>query len=716
MRSTNIAAAACLVVFFAGAVAGQDIPARKRPLTAEDLWKVKRPGAPAVSPDGKWVAVEVTSYNIENDERTSDIWLLATDGKTQKRLTDKGTNSDPAWSPDGKTIAFVGKRAPSPPAPLPQGERGATGQAPLPRGERGESAAQIHLVSVSGGKIEQLSHMPIAPSGLKWGPDGKTIYCIAWTWPNTPDDTAYQQKAKAFAERKSKAFIIDDGLYRVWNHWIADGKRPVVFAVDVVGGAHKNLFAGTKLHLPVPGPPDELSPAHYDISPDGKELCFTADSVKELGTDYNMDLYVMPLDKPGPPRNITEDNPAADAYPAYSPDGRSIAFTRQTIKFFYADRQRLMLYDRQSGQRREITAKFDRSCGPPKWASDSRRIVFQAQDKGHVRLFSVAPENGVVTPLTSGHTDQSPSLSRQGATVAFLRSTFGRPLAVHVLPASEAPPRKLDAFNDELAATWDLGEVKEVYIKGAGGEDVQMWIVYPPGFDSKKKWPLLQVVHGGPHGAMLNDFNFRYNLHLFAAKGYVVASVNFHGSSSFGQAFTDSITGDMGTKPLADVLAGTDSMAALPYIDQKRLAAFGASYGGYMMAWLNGHTDRFAALVCHAGVYNWHSMAASDYVRNFTRPLGAEPWGDPSAIDKHSPQRFAKNFKTPTLVTHGELDFRVPVTQGLEYYNTLRLKGVPTRLVYFPDEDHSILKPQNSLLWHREVFAWLDKHAGHGPR
>jgi dipeptidyl aminopeptidase/acylaminoacyl peptidase len=242
-----------------------------------------------------------------------------------------------------------------------------------------------------------------------------------------------------------------------------------------------------------------------------------------------------------------------------------------------------------------------------------------------------------------------------------------------------------------------------------------MWLIFPPDFDPAKKWPLVQMVHGGPHSAVLNDFNFRWNPHLWAAQGYVVACVNFHGSTGFGREFTDSITGDLGTKPMTDILKATDWLCAQPYIDKDRLATAGASYGGYMMAWLNRHTDRFKCYIDHAGVYNWHSMMASDIIKPRERSLGAPPWGDLTKIDAQSPQRFAANFKTPTLISHGEKDFRVPVTQGLEYYNTLRQKGVPTRLIYFPDENHWILKPQNSILWHKEVFAWLEKYIGKGP-
>jgi dipeptidyl aminopeptidase/acylaminoacyl peptidase len=660
----------------------------KHLLTVEDIWKARRLGAPALSPDGKWVAVEVTSFSMKDNDSTSNLWLVATDGKVQKQLTAfKGRNSGPAWSPDGKNIAFVSKR---------DGE-----------------VAQVYLIAPDGGEARQLTHMPMGPSALKWSSDGQTLFCIARTWSETPDDESYKRKEREQKDDKVKAYIIDDALYRTWDTWIADGKRPVVFSIDAATGKHHNLFRGLKLHLPI----FEPSTASYDIAPDGKELCFVADSIKEIGTDFNSDLYTLNLNHPGKPRNITPDNPADDANPVYSPDGKWIAFTRRTIKFFYADRSRLMLHDRMTGAKRELASDFDRSCGTPKWSHDSMNLFFDAEDKGYVRLFTapVQGEHGVKL-LTGGHDDRSPVVSPDGKTLVFLRSSFDRPASLCMAFTNGKAPHKLDTFNDALVASWQLGRVDNVLFKGADEEDVQMWVVFPPHFDERKKWPLLQVVHGGPHNGVTTDFSYRWNLQLFAAKGYVVSSINFHGSSGFGQKFTDSITGDMSTKPFTDVMKGTDWMEAQPYIDSGRMAAAGGSYGGFMMAWLNGHTDRFKAMICHAGVYNWHSMMASDFVRSRERPLGALPWGgDLDKIDRQSPQRFAKSFKTPTLVVHGEKDFRVPITQGMEYYNTLRLKGVPTRFLYFPDENHWVLKPQNSRLWYREFFAWLDRYIGHGP-
>ena len=661
--------------------------AAPRPMTPEDLWKVKRVGAPSVAPDGKWCVVDVTTWDVDKDESSSNLWLLATDGKTQKQLTNTtGKNGAPKWSPDGKWIAFTSQRA-------------------------ADEGPQVYVISPDGGEARRVSSMPMAPSALKWSADAKTVYCIAWTWPDAADDAAHKAKDKALKESKSKAVVIDAAQYRVWDRWIADGRRPMVFAIDVESGKHRNLLAKAKRFLPPSEPPPGADA--YDVSPDGKELCFVSDSAKDYGTDFNSDLYTLKLDGDAEPTNLTTDNPATDASPAYSPDGKHLAFLRTKIKDFYADRRQLMLHDRATGTVKSLTADFDRTCLSPKWLPDSKRIAVEAEDAGYHRIFFVGLDGkrfGEDTPVSERAIDFAKA-TRLGV---FQQSTFDRPPGIFAHGPGMKGPVALEHFNDDLVKEWKLGKVESMTFKGADDRDVQQWVVYPPDFDPKQKWPLVQVVHGGPHNGIMSEFSFRWNLQLWAARGYVIGCVNFHGSSGFGQAFTDSITADLGNKPLTDVMRSTDWFGRQPWIDTDRMAAAGASYGGYMMAWLNGHTDRFKAMVCHAGVYDWHAMMSSDIVKGRDRALGAFPWGDLEKVDRQSAQRFAKNFKTPTLVLHGEKDYRVPVAQGLAYYNTLRQKGVPTRLVYFPDENHWVLKPQNALVWHREVFGWLEKYVGTG--
>ncbi|MFT3878409.1 MAG: S9 family peptidase [Gemmatales bacterium] len=737
----------------------------KRPITAEDLLKVKRIGAPSTSPDGQWAVVDVSTITPGTNDSTSELWLLSTDGKTQKQLTRSGgRNSSPKWSPDGQSIAFLSQRA-------------------------GDEVTQIYVISPEGGEARRVSKMPMAPFGIKWGADSKTIYCTAWTWLDTPCDTTYNRRVKELKEGKTQAYIIEEGTFRYWDRWIADGKRPVVWSVDVTNGQHRNLLAHCQKHLP----PYEASEKDYDVSPDGKELAFVSENVKVLGLDTNHDIYTLDLtNKEAEAKNITSDNAANDTNPVYSPDGKNLAFLRQTVKFFYADRFRLMLRNNATGTTKELTASLDRSCGNPVWLPDNNRIAVEIEDSGITNIGFVTVDGKIMRPkepvsehaisfamgnskqvsklegeildsqlsaaqnAVDVYTKEVPHQKRVGSesdvdlAIARLEqakqnlialklkkinvegkglvgqpqkaprvgvyqvSSFDQPITIMAhRPGSQ--PLKLEHFNDALVAEWKLGRVENLTFKGADDKNVQMFVIYPPNFDANKKWPLVQMVHGGPHNAFQNDFSYRWNPQVWAAQGWVIAIVNFHGSSGFGQDFTDSITGDMGTKPMTDIMKATEFLCAKPWIDKNRVAAAGASYGGYMMAWLNGHTELFKTMVCHAGVYNWHSMMASDMVRGRARALGAAPWGDLSKIDQQSPQRFAANFKTPTLVVHGEKDFRVPITQGIEYYNTLRQKGVPTRFVYFPDENHWVLKPQNSLLWHKEVFAWLSKTIGNGP-
>lgn len=484
--------------------------AAPRPMTPEDLWKVKRVGAPSISPDGNWCVVDVTTWDIDKDESSSNLWLLSTDGKTQRQLTNtKGKNSGPKWSPDGKSIVFTSQRT-------------------------GDDGPQVYVISPEGAEARRVSNMPMAPSGLKWSSDSKTIFCIAWTWPDAADDEAHKKKEKAFKEAKSKAVVIDDTQYRVWDKWIADGKRPMIFAVDVETGKHRNVLAKCKRFLPPSEPPPSAN--DYDLSPDGKELCFVSDSTKDYGNDFNNDLYTLRLDGDGEPKNITSDNAWHDTNPVYSPDGRHIAFLRQTVKYFYADRHRLMLHDREADKSRELNSDFDRSCQNPKWLADGKRIAFEAENAGYVHIFFTGLDGK--KPFTDDPrlSERSIDFARERRVGVFLRNSFDRPSGVFVHGPAIREPISLDHFNDRLVDEWKLGKVEYRTVSGADDKEVQQWVIYPPHFDPEKKWPLVQIVHGGPHNGIMSEFSFRWNLQLWAAQGYVVGCVNFHGSSGLARS------------------------------------------------------------------------------------------------------------------------------------------------------------------------------------
>jgi dipeptidyl aminopeptidase/acylaminoacyl peptidase len=676
----------------------KDAAADSRGITVEDLWRIRRVGAPSLSPDGRWVAVEVTTYDMEANEAGGDVWVLTTEPERASgegrpaalQLTAHAArDTGPLWSPDGERIAFLSKR-------------------------EGDSEPQIYLISPAGGEARRLTTLATGAASPRWFPAGDRMAFVSWVWPDLATDEEQVARLKERREDKVKATVFDKTNIRFWDHWLADGRVPHLFVVDVATGACRDVLAGTGLSLARYHNSPGLSAEFYDVSPDGEEIAFTADLADDLGLDYKTDVVTIPT-RGGAWKNITEDNPADDTNPRYSPDGRWIAYCRQAVPRYYADRQRLALYDRATGTTRILTEGWDRSASTPQWSPDGRSLYFLAEDRARQPLWRLDLDAPEPVPLLEG-THLHFDVSRDGGSVAFVRSAIDAPDAVYAAATAGGDARKVDSFNDELVAGRRLGRVREVVYEGWGGEPVQMWVVYPPEFDEQRKWPLLHIVHGGPHAASTDQFHFRWNLQLFASRGYVVAAVNFHGSTGWGQEFTDSSPGQYGTKEFDDIERGTDYLLAEGYVDPERLAAAGGSFGGYMVAWMNGHTERYAAYVCHAGVYDWVSMMAGDVVAGHDRQLGAFAWDDPERVLRQSAHWYAKSFKTPTLVVHGELDFRVPVTQGFAYYATLRMLQVPSRLLYFPDENHWVLKPQNSRLWYREFFAWVEKYAPPGPR
>ena len=667
-------------------------------ISVEDLWKIKRPAQPTLSPDGAQACVSVTAYDMEKNQGTAHLWLLSTFGGEARQLTSCGEkDGEPKWSPDGKLIAFVAKRQ---------------------EGDAKDEEAQIYLIAPDGGEARRLTNLATGVSGIKWFPDSKRLAFISWVWPDLKSEKEQAKRFKAHKDSKVKAHVVEHAAYRFWDHWLSDGRVPHVFVVGIENAKPRDLFAATKYELLQA----DTCAAYYDIAPDGKEIAFVFDAAQEKRFDHEHQLVAVNV-KSRKFTTLTSKSALDHGGPRYSPDGKWLALVTRNLRKSPVAQSKLALLERKTAKLRFVCEKWDRSVNTPLvWSADSKSIFFSAEDDARTHLLRFAISSKQPDIVARGGTVSEFDVA--GGTAVFVRNTMSSAPSVFAIDSdadgATSPERKLESFNDKLMAQFTFGAVKEFQIKGWNNEPVHMWVVYPPGFDANKKYPLVHNIHGGPHSIWGDNFHPRWNNHTFAAQGYVVVCVNYHGSSSFGQTFLESINGAWGKKELADIEAGTDFMLKQGYIDAQRLAATGGSYGGYMVAWMNGHPakkgDRYKAYVCHAGCFDWVGMFADDCYYWHPQELGAFYWDDFAKVEAQNPRAVAKAMKTPTLVIHGQLDYRVPDAQGLAYYNTLKAKGVPARLVFFPDENHWILKPQNSRLWYREYFAWLEKYIGKGAK
>ncbi len=664
-------------------------PSSRKPFDVTALWALKRIGTPTVAPDGSAACAAVTSWDVARDEESTALWLFPTGeavdshGKAPRArpLTSGDKDTDPAWSPDGRWIAFTAKR-------------------------KDDQDAQLYVISPAGGEAQRVGSAAGGVTAIKWFADGRRIAFVAWVWPDLRGDAAQKKRLAERKASKVKASVTERGEYRYWDHWLADGREPHVFACDVASGRCTDLLAGTGLALQ----PWEPSAEHYDLAPDARELALTIDPAAEPGMMNRCDIVVVDLRRRRV-RNLTSRSGMSDEHPRYSPDGRWIAFHAYDTARAFNDQGRLRLYARRTATAVTLAPRFDRASTELRWAPDSSAVMALVEDRGRIGVWRYPVAGGAPTSIVPGGAVAGFASSSDGRTLVFARSTARHPAALFACDGDGGGERPIETLNQSVMDRHALGEVREITVKGFRGEPVQMVVTFPPGFDARRKWPLLQSIHGGPHSAHHDGWHFRWNNQVFAGQGYVVAQVNYHGSSGFGQRFIESITGHYGEREMADIEAGTDHLLRRGYIDRARLTAAGGSYGGYLVAWMNGHTRRYRAYVCHAGCYDWVSMMATDGYRFFARELGAFPWVDEARVLRQSPHHYVGHARTPTLVVHGELDYRVPATQALQYYNTLKAKGVAARLVWFPDENHWILKQANARLWHAEFFAWLARHA-----
>jgi dipeptidyl aminopeptidase/acylaminoacyl peptidase len=687
-----------------------------RAMKVEDLFRFKRIADPQISPDGKWVVYQLSNVDLEANKNVSNLWLVGTvKGATPKQLT-SAPKSDrhPRWSPDGKSILFESARS---------------------------GSNQLWLIRMDGGEPKQLTNLSTEASIGIWSRDGKQIAFMSAVWPEFSEKPFKESDAlnqKRIDEREKspvKAKVFTRLFFRHWDEYVED-KRQHLFVMSFDNGKTgdpKDVTPGDRDAYPTSTTFSVGDDFTFD--PDGKHLYFTAVPAKNEAWSTDHDICRVSLTKPaGEQREpagwetITTQNKAADCSPQFSPDGKWLAYRAQKRPGFEADRFELMLLpaDNLKASPRSLTAEFEGSVDDFVWLPDNTRIYFGTDERGrHVYSgTSIKPGNNAGPVYAfAGHTHGSLTFSKDGTRSAHTRMAMNHPNEVFVGIVKDG---SLDVFNASQANTALLKELElprpeSITVNGAGGTPMQMWILKPPGFDATKKWPLVYLVHGGPQGAWEDGWSFRWNPQAWAAQGYVVAMPNPRGSTGFGQKYVDEISGDWGGKCYTDLMAGLAFLEEQPYIDKDRMAAAGASFGGYMMNWFAVNTGKFKTLITHCGVYNFDSMYATTEEIWFDEwEHGGPPWGkNRSSYEKHSPHKFAANlgkFKTPMLIIHNDLDFRVPVSQGIELFTTLQRQGVPSRFVNFPDEGHWVLKPKNSEYWHREVFGWLKKHVAAGAK
>lgn len=650
-------------------------------LSVERLWQMQRVGAPAVSPDGKFIVAPVTRYEVEEDKGYTRLWLFDKDGSSSRPITADGLRaSEPVFSPDSQTLAFISKR-----------------------GE--DDKGQIYLLPMTGaGEAERLTDVPTGVKGIQWV--GQHLYFISSVWPDL-DWEATAEKIKAEKDDHVSAQQWNALPYSSFDHWLDEEREAHLFRIPAGGGDVEAVTQKFDLQLPR----SSQSKSSYAVDKNERYVAFNANGWDNQ-VDPKIDVFLAAIGGEEA-INISPDNEAPDFAPMFSPDGKTLAFLSRSIHGFYADTARIKLYDIKKKSTRTLDIDRDRSVTNIIWADNGRGFYSVFEDAATRRLFHINGKNGKTRAITKATDFGSPVLHSRNTLVA-TNNSFLYPNRLVVVNARNGKLQRLDNFNDEVLAEVELGSYESVTYQGADGADIQMWVHYPPGFDRSKKYPFMMLIHGGPHNAISDGFHYRWNAQTFASWGYVTAWPNFHGSSSFGQDFADSINPDWRTKPLQDVKAATEWFKQQSWIDEDRMVAAGASYGGYLSSILLGTEHPYKALLIHAAVYNMYSQMAADFAVHSTRFGGY--WENPDIYKQISPHYFAENFNTPTLVTHGQLDYRVPVGQGFELFRTLQTRGVESRMIYFPDENHWILKPNNSLYWYKEVKKWMTSYAEPGPK
>jgi dipeptidyl aminopeptidase/acylaminoacyl peptidase len=680
-----------------------------RPFSFEDMMSVKRVAEPVVSPDGKWVLFSAVDVDLAANKKTPHVWAVPTAGGPAHEIISEPDGDRPRWAPDGKRFAFVSNK---------------------------ESGSQIWIADFDGAggevtRVHRLTSIATEAEGELWSPDGKNILFVSQVYPECSGEDCNRKKIEESSHSLVKAMIFDRLLYRHWNSY-KENKRSHLLIIPAAGGTSRDLTPGD-YDAPVfsLGGQD-----NYAFSPDGQEICYTSNHDAVEATSTNNDLWIVSANG-GEARNITAENKASDSTPLYAPDGNYIAYRAQARPGYESDRFRLRLYDRKARKIANLTESFDRWVGNFVWAPDSKAIYFTAENQGQAPIYAVDREQAEVgrQPLTNmrilvaGYNAEL-GITPDGKTLVFSRMSAGAPSEIHASDASgrgcPASTDEVDSGNENCSLNTDraitrinqpllsqlsMPKLESFWFRGAHGDRVEGFVVRPPNFNHGQKYPVKFLIHGGPQSAWGDDWSYRWNPELFAANGYVVVMINFHGSTGYGQKFTDAIRGDWGGAPFEDLMKGLDyAEQHYPFIDKDRECALGASYGGYMANWILGHSDRFKCIVSHDGMFNTTSAWGTTEELWFNEwEFKGTPYNNRALYDQWSPHLSATNFKTPTLVIHGQLDYRLDVSEGFQLFTTLQRLGVPSKMLYFPDEGHWVLKPQNSELWYETVNGWVDQ-------
>ena len=655
--------------------------AQTRTYTIEDLLKVRRVDNPRVSPDGRHVVFTVGDVNYDANRVVTQIYVIPIEGGEIKRLTSAETSSSgPRWSPDGKKIAYT-------------------------------NGGQIWVMDHDGDHKEQVTKISTGAAGPVWSPDGKWIAFTSDVYPDCKGNDECNKKRDEQADQsKVKAHIITRLLYKHWDEW-RDVKRTHVFVVSSKGGATREIATGD-----FDSPPYAASSAvDYSFSPDSTEIAFLRNPDKVEATSTNSDIYVLNLAS-GTIKNITQRNHGYDVGPIYTSDGKLIIYRSQATAGFEADRWRLMAYDRSTGASTELTRGFDQQVEGVTLSPDGNTIYITANERGKEPIFKLPITGGVPQKVVPNVYATNVQITPDGGRFVFVASTVAKPSEIYTANINGSGVNALTSVNAQLMSRANLKPAEDVEWTGAMGHKVHGYIVKPNNFDPNKKWPLLVLIHGGPQGAWNDSWGYRWNPEVFANAGYVVFTPNPRGSTGYGQQFVNEISGDWGGKAYVDIMNGVaDVLRRNPYLDRNRIGAAGASYGGYMINWILGHNNdprvRFKVFVSHDGVYNLESMYGGTEELWFPEwEFKGTPWSNPALYARWSPHKFVQNFNTPILIIHSELDFRVPLGEGMQLFTAVQRKGIDSKFLTFPDEGHWVLKPQNSQLWYHTVLDWLDKY------